>query len=219
MSHMSWAEPFRNVFAAIDNYMVMAMHLLDESVAEWRARHHGTNSNGTNGTNETNSYQLQHPYQESIDRHQRFARDIMPFLHVASQYMSSPLFFFPSPIAGAVWNATESNATESNVSISGSSSYYYYSVPNPSIIDRVVDSILNAQGLLPATPGDQGGGRRLMQLSTPTGSISNATQPVALDWKQQLGIVKPLTEGIGAVQAYSSLVIAAAGGKPLGIDF
>lgn len=165
---MEWAEPFTNLFAALDNYMVVAMHALDVTAAMQR-----------NVTASSSPYSSTPPpaYLSAVERHKRFARDIMPFMHAVSQHLSSPAFFLGE-------NTTITKLTQA--------------YEEDMIINAAVDAPMKS-------------GRRLLQATT-TNSTNSTTD---LDWKQKLGITQPWTEGIGAVQAYSSLVIAAASANPM----
>ena len=162
LSHLEWAEPFTNLFAALDNYMVAAMHALD--LAMQRQQNITTNGNNNNRSWSPDSAPPS-AYLSAVERHKRFARDIMPFMHAVSQHLSSPAFFLPGENTTTVSRFTQAYEEE-----------------------IIIENVVAAAG---------SGRRKLLQ--------ANAT---GLDWKQRLGITEPLTDGIGAVQAYSALVIA-----------
>ena len=185
LSHAAWAEPFVSLFTALDNYMVYAMHQFDSAIAARAAANSSANSSTTSAntstrqTGATTQQMLKdlaadrsHAFDAMLDRHRIFARDFMPFLHVATMR-----------IAAEMHNLETNNGTLDFL-------------PSDGVVQYVVDAALRRPHLpnfSPPTPQDTNftnetvGRRRLL--------VANGTD----DWKQQLGGI-PITEAIGFVQ-------------------
>lgn len=118
LSHLEWAEPFANLFTAIDNYMVYALHHLDAFAASAAASasaavrpENSTTAAGSPPSSPPPTPKMSNQVASMIDRHKRFARNVMPFMHTGSVYISSVLKTGAPPSSSLLQN----NDTLSNI--------------------------------------------------------------------------------------------------------
>lgn len=195
LSHAAWAEPFVSLFTALDNYMVYAMHQIDSAIAARAAANSSATSSSAaantstrqTGAAATTQQMLKdlaadrsHAFDAMLDRHRIFARDFMPFLHVATMR-----------IAAEMHNLETNNGTLDFL-------------PSDGVVQYVVDAALrrphpHLPNFDPPTPQDTNFTNETVAASPGAGRrrllVANGTD----DWKQQLGGI-PITEAIGFVQ-------------------
>ncbi len=158
---MEWLEPLLNTFKALNNYMVYTMQNMEIIMHSLTMSYHN-HTNSSNGTNYSD-YEPPKAFVSALERHRKFAAEIMPFVQGLSRMMpkNSPDF--------------------ENITV----------IPYTSFDEPVIEDIIMTNR------------RKLLQI------LSTDNSTTIMDWKDQLGIIEPLTDGLGSIQAYSALVAGA----------
>lgn len=206
-----WMVPLKNIFAAVDNYMVYIMHHLEELYRQYsqsqkrkqqqESQNSTTNSSFSEFPNKDS--QTQFAYRDALERHRVFARDVMPFMHATSIYFST-----------VISSSAAVHTSDGNSSL--------LLLPTMVDIQHVLDAEKEEQNRkflhqIFGESGNEASQQNLMMSNDHNESNNDTISPAsrsildansATDWKLNLAYIPPTIE-VGAVQAYSSLIASA----------
>lgn len=182
-SYSEWAEPWANMFVALDNYAVYISQAMDKAF----------------DTAMSSSKTLPMEVTMALQRNRQFAHSILPFIHATSIFMSNHILMQPSP-------------ADNNVSQSGEEQASTNTFTNPAPTQSSTQAPIPTNPAPMQTPTQNNTGigiRRLLQetfaLTTNPSETPNASETTETTWKDELTTI-PLSAEAASIQAYSTLI-------------